>query len=281
MYSRSALGRRSPYSRYKSSEHHAASDYEDAPHSSYSDPEGQDGKDSAYAFPRPRRSSGQRKARRAFGSYGSESMENWYAQESDIASYESNSGLDGDNVALQATNGYRRGFASKHSYGKRQGTTWKKTGQLDDSVPNAVNYMVGLLSKREYSAQELLEKGKTRYSASALNAALEQCIERGYQSDERYAQMLIRHIEFACYGPVKLQFEARRKGIEMDLIYQNSQEVDWDELAFEALVKKYGRTQLDFEQGRKAMAYLARRGFDASCCIGALNRLKQELRDEE
>lgn len=152
-----------------------------------------------------------------------------------------------------------------------------KVRQLDDSVPNAINYLVGLLVKREYSAQELLEKGKSRYSSSAVHAALEHCIERGYQSDERYGQMLVRHIEFACYGPRKLYFEAQRKGISSELIAQCSQEVNWSELAYQALIKKYGNKELDFEQGRKAMAYLARRGFASSDCIQALQRLREEI----
>lgn len=169
---------------------------------------------------------------------------------------------------------------ARSNYKKRK-AFGSSTRQLDDNVTNAVNYMVGLLAKREYSAKELLEKALNRYTAQASNEALDICIERGYQSDERYAQMLVRHIEFANYGPMKLQFEAKRKGIDLSLINDCSQEVDWLELSYEALTKKFGVTKLDFEQGRKALAYLARRGFSSSTCMSALERLRQEAQDLE
>lgn len=166
------------------------------------------------------------------------------------------------------------------SYNKRQSFNGSKRS-LDDSVPNAINYMVGLLAKREYSAKDLLDKTLKRYTSKATHEALNTCIERGYQSDERYAQMLVRHIEFAYYGPMKLQFEAKRKGIDLSLINDCAQEVDWEALAYEALIKKYGLNHLDFEQGRKALAFLARRGFSSSSCMSALERLRQELQEQE
>lgn len=169
---------------------------------------------------------------------------------------------------------------ARQPYKKRKayGTSVKS---LDNSTTNAVNYMVGLLAKREYSAKELLDKTIKRYTYEASSEALDICIERGYQSDLRYAQMLVRHIEFACYGPLKLQFEAKRKGIDLSLIHDSSQEVNWSNLAYEALLKKYGFVKLDFEQGRKALAFLARRGFSSGTCLGALERLKQETKDQE
>ena len=151
--------------------------------------------------------------------------------------------------------------------------------ELDDSVEKAVNEMVRLLTGREYGAQELTEKCLLRFTPEAVAQALAICQERGYQSEERYGQMLVRHMEFSLYGPMKLQLEARRKKVSWELLQELSAEVDWEQLAYEALVKKYGLTVLDYPTQRKALAYIARRGFSSSCCLNALHRMLQEARE--
>lgn len=151
--------------------------------------------------------------------------------------------------------------------------------ELDDSVEKAVNEMVRLLTSREYGAQELTEKCLLRFTPEAVAQALAICQERGYQSEERYGQMLVRHMEFSLYGPMKLQLEARRKKVSWELLQELSAEADWEQLAYEALVKKYGVTVLDYPTQRKALAYIARRGFSSSCCLNALHRMLQEARE--
>lgn len=151
--------------------------------------------------------------------------------------------------------------------------------ELDDSVEKAVNEMVRLLTGREYGAQELTEKCLLRFTPEAVAQALAICQERGYQSEERYGQMLVRHMEFSLYGPMKLQLEARRKKVSWELLQELSADVDWEQLAYEALVKKYGLTVLDYPTQRKALAYVARRGFSSSCCLNALHRMLQEARE--
>ena len=169
---------------------------------------------------------------------------------------------------------------------RRPGAGWGQRlapDQLDDSVENALNYMVNLLSGREYAAAELKSKTMRRFTATAAELALAQCQERGYQSEERYAGMLVRHMKYALAGPLKLALIAKQKTVDPELIEAaiESEEVDWDELAYESLTKKYRTTNLDFELRRKAMAYLARRGFSASSCINAMERYQHELAERQ
>lgn len=164
----------------------------------------------------------------------------------------------------------------KRPYSKKKGLASQKQ-EPDSSVANALNYMVGLLAKREHSQAELEEKALRRFTQEAVDEALSQCVERGYQSDERYAEMLVRHMEFALYGPNKLRFEAMRKGADLSLVSEQIQSVDWDDLAYQALLKKYGLLELDFELRNKALAYLTRRGFSPSSSIKAIQRQKDEL----
>ena len=149
----------------------------------------------------------------------------------------------------------------------------------DNSVKNAVNEMLRLLTGREYSEQELRSKCKGRFTPEAIDAAMRYCQEHNYQSEERYGQMLVRHMEFTHSGPLKLRLKARQKGVDSELTSQLSAEVDWDELAYQALCKKYGVQVLDYATKRKALAYLGRRGFASSSCLNALQRLQQEARE--
>ncbi len=168
---------------------------------------------------------------------------------------------------------------ARKSYKKRSYSSEPR--ELSESIPDAVNFMVGLLSKREFSAKELREKTLKRYTEIATDEALLICQQRGYQSEQRYAEMLVRHMEFALYGPMKLQFEARRKGVDLELVREASAEVNWEELAYDALVKKYGEQELEYEQRQKALAFLARRGFAAGTCIKAMEELKRRLDEAE
>ena len=146
----------------------------------------------------------------------------------------------------------------------------------------AYQELIRLLTAREYSAHELRGKLAARFGADAIAAALTRCQALGYQSDERYADLLVRHMRFALYGPQKLRLEAQRKGVAWDLVTaaMGANELDWDELAYQCLCRKYHAAQLlDFKTRGKANAYLVRRGFETSSREYALTRLAHEGAD--
>lgn len=146
----------------------------------------------------------------------------------------------------------------------------------------AYQELIRLLTAREYSAHELRGKLAARFGADAIAAALTRCQALGYQSDERYADLLVRHMRFALYGPQKLRLEAQRKGVAWDLVTAavGANELDWDELAYQCLCRKYHAAQLlDFKTRGKANAYLGRRGFETSSREYALTRLAHEGAD--
>lgn len=155
----------------------------------------------------------------------------------------------------------------------------KSTGQTPEKDDAALAYdaMLRLLAKREYSAFELRQKLRTKYPKDAVLKALNLCIEKNYQSDLRYAQMLLRHCEFSLTGPIKLKADLIKKGIGPD-IDPGVGEVSWEDLAHKALCKKF-RTpgdgpgaELDYAARQKALAYLGRRGFTQDQCLKALQR---------
>lgn len=148
-------------------------------------------------------------------------------------------------------------------------------------LARAYNYMIQLLTRREYSQEEIRQKVKGRFSDKAVEAALQRCVEYGYQSDTRHAEMLIRHMEFSGYGPQKLWLEARRKGADDDEIKRLSAEVDWDDIAYQALCRKFSAEQVaDYTTRNKALAYLARRGFSSSSSYTAIERLQKDAEND-
>lgn len=152
--------------------------------------------------------------------------------------------------------------------------------ERDSDVTHAINAMVGLLAQREYGAQELKSKCLRKFTPDAVEQALQHCQERGYQSEERYGQMLVRHMEFSLYGPLRLQVEGQKKKVSWDLLRELSAQIDWDQLAYQALIKKYGIEILDYDMQRKALAYLGRRGFSSSSCLSAMQRMQQEAKEQ-
>ena len=101
-----------------------------------------------------------------------------------------------------------------------------------DEVTLAYNEMIRLLTAREYSAYELTRKCTGRFAPAAVAAALARCQEQGFQSDERYADLLVRHMRLALYGSYKLRLEAQRKGVDWHLVEAAlvKNELDWYEL---------------------------------------------------
>ena len=145
-----------------------------------------------------------------------------------------------------------------------------------DEVTQAYNEMIRLLTAREYSAHELTRKCTGCFAAAAVTAALERCQAQGLQSDERYADLLVRHMRLALYGSYKLRLEAQRKGVAWHLVEAAvaANELDWSELAYECLRKKYTPADLaDYKTRVKANGYLGRRGFETAEREYALKRL--------
>lgn len=152
-----------------------------------------------------------------------------------------------------------------------------KNPQVKDADKNkAYNAALRLLTSREYSKRELYLKLRNKYTDDAALDAVKRCIAEGWQSDDRYIQMLIRHMELKLYGPVKFRQEALKKGLSEELIAPYMESTDWLSFALEALKHKYGELKLDYSGKQKALAMLYRRGFTAGLCTKALSLFLDE-----
>ena len=146
-----------------------------------------------------------------------------------------------------------------------------KKKPISDDKSAAFNAALRLLTRREYSVKELLTKLYVRYSKDAAHDALKRCQELNYQSDERYADMIVRHYAQSHYGPMKIYFVASQKGVGKNIIEPFMCDINWQNSAIDALKKKYGKNKLVYDERLKALSFLQRRGFLKDQCVSALN----------
>ena len=144
-----------------------------------------------------------------------------------------------------------------------------------DNFDRIYTVALNILSLREHSEKELREKLVRRFGSEeeAISSVIARLSERNYLSDARYAEMAVRHYFGKGYGPCRIKMELLKKGVNPEE-QEACQELDDDVFvarARELAEKKFGSTEdMDFTVRRKAMAFLARRGFTGEQCFKAL-----------
>jgi regulatory protein len=141
-------------------------------------------------------------------------------------------------------------------------------GDARKPAASAYGKALGLLSRREHSKRELERKlDRTGYDADEASAALEQLQQQSFQSDERFAQLLVRSRVGQGHGPRRILAELRTHGIadaEARSALEEEGE-DWVALARRIYRRRYGTTASpDRQETQKRAAFLLRRGFDAA-----------------
>jgi len=133
---------------------------------------------------------------------------------------------------------------------------------------------LALLVRREHSrtelARKLVERGIER---EHVDEAVSRLAAEGWQSDERFVEMLVRTRVSQGYGPVRIRAELRTHAIEGSGVGDALEacECDWARVAREQARRKFGEgLYTDLALGRKAADFLYRRGFDGEMVRCAL-----------
>ncbi len=138
------------------------------------------------------------------------------------------------------------------------------------------NYVLYLLSRREYSRRELSQKLRQRdLSHSEIETIFNYLDEYQYQSDERCADQLVQSQINKLNGKNKILQAAYLKGLGENLIEKSIEklEVDWIKIAKNAYQKKYGCDEnqtLEWSDKQKRMRYLVSRGFSFDVSLEAI-----------
>lgn len=127
------------------------------------------------------------------------------------------------------------------------------------------------MSRRDHSELELQQKLLQRqFPPQEISLALEYCRENGWLDDARFAGSLLRQGVSKHHGWMRICQEAKRKGIEIDVLEcaERDADIDWYALAKDAAQKKYANFDgiipppSDVKEKAKRMRYLQYRGFN-------------------
>ena len=140
---------------------------------------------------------------------------------------------------------------------------FKKTFITEDKIRFKI---LDLLSRREHSFKEIIDKLKNRVnSEKRLFEELTKLKEENLQSDERFAESYTRSRSVKGFGPEKISFELKSRGISENLISKivYSEQINWMEIIKKEFSKKFSVNN-DFteEDISRAKKFLLQRGFE-------------------
>lgn len=187
--------------------------------------------------------------------------------------------LDGEyafGVSLAAALGLRKGQALTDADINRL--------QAEDSRERAYQQAVRSLGIRPRSRAELArtlhDKG---FDPECIASALARLEQQGYVDDEAFARFwLDNRARFRPRGEQALRHELRQKGVEQEAVDAALSDLDEDAAAWSALEPRLSRWQgLEREAFyKKAMGFLARRGFGYATARGACDRAWSTLEQD-
>jgi len=119
------------------------------------------------------------------------------------------------------------------------------------------------LARREHSQLELRQKlSRKGFEQSAIKAVLDDLVSGDWQSDYRFADSFFRQCIAKGYGPVRIAYELKQRGITDGQMMLNETEVNWEEQLIEVYQKKFGENiQLTAREWAKRLRFLHYRGF--------------------
>lgn len=152
--------------------------------------------------------------------------------------------------------------------------------QHDDVIERAWGAALNFLSFRPRSRREVEDYfRKKKTEADIVEAVLERLIRLGLVDDAEFARYWVENRgTFRPRGTRALRVELRQKGLETEVIEGALEELEEDELAYQAGARKlrsFSRLD-DREFFRKMVTYLQRRGFSYEQASTTTRRLATE-----
>ena len=136
------------------------------------------------------------------------------------------------------------------------------------------SYAFAVLTRREYSKAELIEK-LTLYAMDRdeVLKLVDELATQNYQSDQRVAEMMLSSQKRKGKGPNRIKLALKSKKIDSSLIQEELKETDWNEQAYQLKVKKFGLTvEKEAKLKAKQIRFLMYRGFEMDAIIKAITR---------
>ncbi len=151
-----------------------------------------------------------------------------------------------------------------------------------DDKRQAYQTAIKMLTTREHSAYELTQKlNKREYSRTIIENLLLDLQNKGYQSDERFAEQYTRQRFTKGYGPLSIRAKLYERGIDSSLAADalNELRVDWVEHAVDVIGRKFRPDEITSTEPKiesRIARFLQTRGFSSSVALRALQQSRRE-----
>lgn len=151
-----------------------------------------------------------------------------------------------------------------------------------DVLRKAKKRALYLIGEREMCRGELLKKLTKTYGGEIAEEAAEYVCGLGYVNDGEYAPKLAEYlIKRKRWGVRRVRYEMIMRGLDRELVENTLADVPGEELDEELITlieKRYINKIADFDDRRRTIAALARRGYD----FGSIKRcIEAVLEDNE
>lgn len=134
-----------------------------------------------------------------------------------------------------------------------------------ETVNQIKNAAIRFLSQREHSQKELLRKLQQKgHEHEDCLGVLGELVELGLQSEQRFAEMIVRTRQQKQYGELRIRAELAEHHLSEGIISTALEEnpADYFQLCADVLDKKYpDGAAKDFQTKMKQKRYLSTRGF--------------------
>ncbi len=140
-------------------------------------------------------------------------------------------------------------------------------------VRDAQTRALGLLARREHSRRELRRKlVRSGHDDDEVDTAITRLDGTGLQSDERFAEVLVRSRIAQGQGPVRIAAELRQHGLGDSLIQQalEAGEPDWPSLALDLYRRRFRSPAGDHAERARRARFLLTRGFPSAMARACL-----------
>lgn len=136
------------------------------------------------------------------------------------------------------------------------------------------SYAFAVLTRREYSKKELIEKlCLYAQSRDEVLALVEEFAAANYQSDQRVAEMTLRSQMQRGKGPQRIKQSLKSKDLDQAYIQDELEQIDWLKQAYQLKVKKYGpAVATDPKLKAKQARFLLYRGFQMDVVMKAIRQ---------
>lgn len=123
---------------------------------------------------------------------------------------------------------------------------------------------LSLLVRREHSSKELARKLAARgVDRDEAQAAVDRMTAEGWQSNDRFAEQLVRSRASNGQGPLRIRAELSMHGLDRDAVAAafDAYDGDWIDNARDLVRRRFPGALDDRALQRKAAEFLVRRGF--------------------